>query len=372
MNEMTRLYVDFHVIQTVPPSCINRDDTGSPKTALYGGVRRARVSSQSWKRAMRKMFNEDFQQANFGIRTKRISSLLVTEIRALQPTMDEEEALSLVEGFMKLCGISTKKKNDVEKTNVLFFISKTQIHNLAEYILAHKNAKDKNIKKEVKKLLSQNHSIDIALFGRMIVVSDKLNFNTDASAQVAHSISTHRVDNEYDYFTAIDDLAPEDNAGADMIGVVEFNSSTMYRYATMSVHTLVKELNGEKELAAAAVKEFAKAFIQSMPTGKQNTFANRTLPDAVLVTVRRDQPVNFVGAFESPVRTTDGGYAERSIQKLAEYANKIYTNYVDAPEHSWSIGMGDEQNNVNLKELLQSVHDALLEDLTNMVSSGQE
>ena len=40
-----RLYVDFHVLQTVPPSCINRDDTGSPKTAIYGGVTRARVSS---------------------------------------------------------------------------------------------------------------------------------------------------------------------------------------------------------------------------------------------------------------------------------------------------------------------------------------
>ena len=370
MSEMNRIYVDFHVIQTVPPSCVNRDDTGSPKTALYGGVRRARVSSQSWKRAMRKVFNEDFRQENFGIRTKRIVSLVETEIRTLQPTIAEEEALSLAERIIKLCGISTKKENDEEKTKALFFISKTQVHNLAAYIFAHKDDADKDIKKEAKKLLNQDHSIDIALFGRM--VADEPTFNADASAQVAHSISTHRVDNEYDYFTAIDDLAPDDNAGADMIGVVEFNSSTMYRYATVAVHTLAKELNDEKELTAAAVKEFAKAFIQSMPTGKQNTFANRTLPDAVLVTIRRDQPVNFVGAFESPVRTTDGGYVAHSIQKLEEYANKIYTNYVDPPEHSWSIGMGDEQNTVNLKELLQSVHDVLLEDFADMASSGQE
>lgn len=40
-----RLYVDFHVVQTVPPSCVNRDDTGRPKTAFYGGANRARVSS---------------------------------------------------------------------------------------------------------------------------------------------------------------------------------------------------------------------------------------------------------------------------------------------------------------------------------------
>ena len=54
-----RLYVDFHVLQTVPPSCVNRDDTGSPKTAVYGGATRARVSSQAWKHAIRKMFAEE-------------------------------------------------------------------------------------------------------------------------------------------------------------------------------------------------------------------------------------------------------------------------------------------------------------------------
>lgn len=54
-----RYYIDLHVLQTVPPSCVNRDDTGSPKTAVYGGVTRARVSSQAWKHAMREMFKEE-------------------------------------------------------------------------------------------------------------------------------------------------------------------------------------------------------------------------------------------------------------------------------------------------------------------------
>ena len=366
MKNLDRIYVDFHVIQTVPPSCVNRDDTGSPKTALYGGVRRARVSSQSWKRAMREMFCEDLNEKDLGIRTKRVVGLVKEELLKIQTDISEQDAELLAERVVKASGLSTEKKKneDEEKTKALFFISRTQAHNLAAYILAHQDAADKDIKKEAKRLLNQNHSVDIALFGRM--VADDPSLNADASAQVAHSISTHRVDNEYDYFTAIDDLAPEDNAGAGMIGVVEYNSSTMYRYATVAAHNLFKELGGEKEATEAAVGEFAKAFIQSMPTGKQNTFANRTLPDAVLVTIRRDQPINLVGAFEEPVRTVEGGYVKPSIQRLGTYAEQVYDQYVDAPEKAWAIGMEGLAETVNMKELLQRLQDTLLHDMESL------
>lgn len=363
MTEQDRIYVDFHVIQTVPPSCVNRDDTGSPKTALYGGVRRARVSSQSWKRAMRKMFNQQFKE-NTGIRTKRLVALIQKEIQSIQSDVSDDEAMVLAERIISLCGIPTEKKKDEEKrtAKALFFISRTQAHNLAEYILLHRNDEDKDIKKEAKKLINKDHSVDIALFGRM--AADEPDLNADASAQVAHSISTHRVDNEYDYFTAIDDLSTkEDKAGAGMIGVVEFNSSTMYRYANVAVHTLANELNGENGMTADAVTAFAEAFIKSMPDGKQNTFANRTLPDAVLITIRRDQLINFAGAFEEPVRTTEGGYVKPSIQRLDSYAQQIYGNYMDAPEKSWKVGMGEPDEAVNLKDALQALHDAVLEDL---------
>ena len=362
MTEQNRIYVDFHVIQTVPPSCVNRDDTGSPKTALYGGVRRSRVSSQSWKRAMRKMFNQHFKD-NTGIRTKRLVELMQKEIQSINADTPDEKAMALAERIISLCGIATEKKKDEDKrtAKALFFISKTQVHNLAEYILLHQNDADKDIKKEAKKLINKDHSVDIALFGRM--AADDQNLNVDASAQVAHSISTHRVDNEYDYFTAIDDSSPNDKPGAGMIGVVEFNSSTMYRYATVAVHILTRELNGENEMTADAVAAFAEAFIKSMPDGKQNTFANRTLPDAVLITIRRDQPINFVGAFEEPVRTTEGGYVKSSIQRLNSYAQQTYDTYTDTPEKSWKIGMGEADEAVNLKEAFQTLHDAVLEHL---------
>jgi CRISPR system Cascade subunit CasC len=161
--------------------------------------------------------------------------------------------------------------------------------------------------------------------------------NTDACVQVAHAISTHKVYNEYDYFTAVDDCSPEDNAGAGHIGTVEFNSSTLYRYATVAVHALRQQVGCD---TTEAVCGFVRAFTCSMPTGKQNTFANRTLPDIVLVTLRRDQPVNLVGAFEKPIPPGDNGYVKASIQRLAAYEKGVYNDFAQAPALTLASGQG--------------------------------
>ncbi len=356
MKQKRRLYVDFHVIQTVPPSCVNRDDTGSPKTAFYGGVQRARVSSQSWKHAIRKMFQTEFGEDELGIRTKKIVDMIAGEIQKIKGDVSLDEALEMAENILGKCGVKTKGG----EAKALFFISRKQVHNLAALILENKDPSTK----EAKRLIVKDHSVDIALFGRM--VADDPSLNADASAQVAHSISTHRVDNEYDYFTAVDDLAPADNAGAGMIGVVEFNSSTMYRYATIAVHDLQQELGGENAVTARAAAAFAKAFITSMPTGKQNTFANRTLPDAVLVNLRTDQPINFAGAFEEPVKAAEGGYAEASIRRLSGYADRVYATFAAAPEKAWGIGMAGSAEQTKLADLLPELESILTEKLQKM------
>jgi CRISPR system Cascade subunit CasC len=69
---VNRIFLDVHALQTVPPSNLNRDDTGAPKTALYGGVPRARVSSQAWKRATRTYFADEhlLEPSELGVRTK--------------------------------------------------------------------------------------------------------------------------------------------------------------------------------------------------------------------------------------------------------------------------------------------------------------
>lgn len=319
-----RLYVDIHVLQNVPPSCVNRDDTGSPKTAIYGGTTRARVSSQAWKRAVRKLFMERMAETEVGIRTKYVYDLLVEEIRLLAP---DANADTLAKSALEAAKVSVKAKKDGDPvvTDALFFISPAQLKALAK--LAVEGCKDK---KAFQTALNDAPALDVALFGRMVASNPEL--NTDASCQVAHAISTHTVHNEYDYFTAVDDRASEDNAGAAHLDTVEFNSSTLYRYATVCVSDLAKMLQSD---AAQAVCEFVDAFVSSMPTGKQNTFANRTLPDFVYVTLREDQPVNLVGAFEKPVVAGSEGYMQRSADALVAYANKVYAAFADAPEAAW-------------------------------------
>ena len=314
-----RLYVDFHILQTVPPSCINRDDTGSPKTAVYGGVLRARVSSQAWKHAMRAAFAEN-AQLDVGKRTKKVADLVKEQILALAPDADADK---LAKKALENAGI----KSDDKGTKALFFMSTAQAKALAELVL-EKN----DDKKAYKQALIQEPAYDMALFGRMVASDPSLNY--DAAAQVAHSISTHAIHNEYDYFTAVDDRAPEDNLGAGHLGTVEFNSFTMYRYATVNVLELDRHLGTD---TADVVAGFVKAFICSMPTGKQNSFANRTLPDAVYVTVRKDQPINLCGAFEKPV-SSKNGYVEQSVKNMKEYAERVYRDYAEEPVCALGIG----------------------------------
>lgn len=349
------LYIDFHVIQTVPPSCVNRDDTGSPKTAMYGGVMRARVSSQAWKRAMRQMFKELFTADHIGYRTKKLTELVLDQISSDNQDFCVEEWGKTVNEVLALAGV----KAGSDKKDALFFVSARQIKNIAELAVKYqantssKKEKEKTFRPLLEKAVNDEPSVDILLFGRMAASNPSLNY--DAAAQVAHSISTHAISNEYDYFTAVDDCAAEDTAGAGHLGTVEFNSSTLYRYATVNIRELAENLK-EDELKMA-VRGFAEAFIRSMPAGKQNTFANRTLPDMVYVTMRTDQPVNLAGAFERPVAAGDTGFVEESKRTLEKYAKKLYENYAALPSRGWMVGGQSESfaEKVNLAELLEKI-----------------
>ena len=326
-----RLYVDFHILQTVPPSCVNRDDTGSPKTAVYGGVTRARVSSQAWKRAVRLMFREGLLTGDqIGERTKRAAEMVAQEIEALAPGTD---AARLAKKALENAGLTVKADKGVDVVDALLFMSHAQARALAK--LAVEGSEDK---KAYKAALKEAPSVDMAMFGRMVASDPSLNY--DAAVQVAHSISTHGVNNEYDYFTAVDDRAPDDTAGAGHLGTVEYNSSTLYRYAAVNVMELAASLGAAQ--TPAMVRAFGEAFIRSMPAGRQNTFANRTLPDAVYVAVRSDQPVNLCGAFEKAVPTTANGFVGPSKAALADYAQRVYTCYADAPLQAFTVGDGLE------------------------------
>jgi CRISPR system Cascade subunit CasC len=407
-------FIDFHVIQTLPPSCVNRDDIGRPKTAVYGGIQRARVSSQSWKRAMRDMFEEEFDEEQRGVRTKeKIVGLVADKIRILNPKLQKEQAIGQLEkegyslddvlteeqaieqlaqrglslakskglkkgqaiGQLEKEGYSlddvlteeqaieqlaqmgltlaiskttkkTKKPSeedkkvsaDIREGNSIWYVSRWQAQALAKVIVEAIEQSEQISRARAKEALSKGHGVAISLFGRMVAHNPTL--NTDASAQVAHVISTHRVENESDYFTAVDDLASKDSSGAIMIGTAEYNASTLYRYATVAAHVLgdEKHIHNNPDLAAKAIREFARAFIDSMPTGKQNAYANYTPPDAILVNIRTDRPINFVGAFEEPVISETGGFVKGSCAALVNYANQLYAAFDIEPQRSLVVG----------------------------------
>lgn len=305
-----RLFLDIHAIQTLPPSNVNRDDSGSPKTAQYGGVQRARVSSQSWKKAMRDYFIQSGRET-VGTRTKDVVGYVADEISKIDPSFSTEETEKLAVDVIKKAGIKLDKDN---KTQALFFMGKHQAQALAQAAIDHEGSGE-----VLRNILKENPEIDIALFGRMVAGDPSL--NEDASAQVAHAISTHAVQTEYDYYAALDDRFENDNAHVAMLDTIEYNSSTLYRYANVAVHELEKQL-GSVEKTVDALKLFIEAFSNSMPTGKINTFANETLPQTLMITLRSDRPVSLVGAFETPVRSTSG-YVEESTKRLFRELEKV-------------------------------------------------
>jgi len=351
-----RTFIDVHLLQSVPPSCINRDDTGSPKTAVYGGVRRARVSSQAWKRATRTRFEDELDAADLGVRTKRVVELVAEQIERRRGDLDEATRVELARAVVAAAGLKLEKprKGGIEESQFLVLVSRQQAATLADLALrcldeatdlAAGVAAVSAEKRAAKEALKQGSSIDLALFGRM--VANDTDLNVDASCQVAHALSVHAADPEFDYFTAVDDLQPtaEDgeaaNAGAGMIGTIEFTSATLYRYATIDVEELAHSLGDDAPTARRAIEAFLRAFTLSMPTGKVNTFANNTLPDGIVVAVRTDQPVSWVGAFEQPVVAgPQGGYLVPAAGALASWARSLDEAYGRPAARAWSVGVG--------------------------------
>lgn len=350
-----QFYIDIHAIQTLPPSNINRDDIGSPKTAQYGGVTRARVSSQAWKRAMRQYFIEHLDANKLGTRTLELVAYIVDKIQNIDNTIDDETANTMAEKVIKGAGLSlaTKKKNSTQKyakLKALFFIGNQQAEQLAQ--AAIDGVTDK---KALKAILDDNPSVDMALFGRM--VADDPTMNEDASAEVSHAISTHGVETEYDFYTATDDFSQADNSGAGMLGTTEYNSSTLYRYANINGHELLGQL-GNADQTVKTIQLFVEAFVKSMPTGKVNSFANQTLPQAVAITIRPDRPVNLVSGFEKPISSSDG-YVSGSINELKDAFAQAQP-FVDEPVVTLTVGMDDfGKSETTLNDLLSDLGDQL-------------
>lgn len=340
-------YLEVHVIQNLPPSNVNRDDTGAPKAAIYGGVNRLRVSSQAWKRAARESFGADIDEAQRSTRTKRIVRLLAGRIQARRE-MDEDRAGQLAVDALTAAGVTVtplKGKKEAKpsiadaEADALFFISNQQLENLAELAVA--SGDDAIDKKAAKAAIDKDHGVEIALFGRMVASTPAL--NVDAAVQVAHAISTHAIDPQGDFYTAVDDAKGRDeDSGAGMMGTIEFASATLYRYAAVGLELLAENL-GDVPLTGEAAAAFVKGFALSLPSGKKNSFAADTLPSAIVITLRDTRPLSLVGAFERPVRATNDGFVAASVDRMAQHAAQVQESFGLEPVRQWVVGSADLQ-----------------------------
>lgn len=360
------LFVEFHLIQNFAPSNLNRDDTGAPKDALFGGYRRARVSSQCFKRAIRLAAREHELVApeHRGVRTKKLLNLLLARL----PERDTEEAKVRIEAALAAAGLKLK---DDGKTEYLLFLGEREIEGFAALVEQHwdelappvggekkgkKEAKASapaEVVKKAKALLDGGKAIDVALFGRML--ADLPEVNQDAACQVAHAISTHRVEREFDYFTAVDDEGGPDETGAGMIGQVEFNSATFYRYAVIDANKLLRNLQNDRELTLSALEAFTQAAVRAIPSGKQNTFAAHNLPAFVGVSLRHAGPLNLANAFEKPVAPRrEQALSSLSVAELAGHEEQLATVYADGRDRwayldlsgAWPQGKGEALSNL--------------------------
>ncbi len=330
--------LELHVIQNVAPANLNRDDTGAPKDAVFGGHRRARVSSQAWKRAIRQSFSAEFGEAELAVRTRRLVDEVAARLAARG--RDHEQAQVAASTVLEAAGAGLDEKTG--RTKVLWLVARRSIDALAVICEEHwdalvgskklGDATAKEVRARVQREAIGAKAVDIALFGRMLTDAPE-GGTVDAAAQVAHAISTHAVATEFDYFTAVDDLTPDDETGAGMLGTVEFNSACLYRYSCLDTDQLVANLDGDRDLALRGALAFARGFVTVMPTGKQNTFAAHNPPAAAFVVARSVGSWNLANAFVDPVTAgRSGDLVRASCERLARHWSDLVAVYGEPAE----------------------------------------
>lgn len=360
------MFIELHILQNFAPSNLNRDDTGNPKDTEFGGVRRARISSQCIKRAIRKeRVFKNTVQTDIGFRTRYLTRKLNEFLTDDNKNPEEINSISRAVAAFYTSKKSKMDSDDPDRTMVPVYLAPSDIAWLKTEILEHWDAlleasrveitdaddedeKDSKKKKKakippalkdivesfIKRTSGQAGLPDIALYGRML--ADRPETNINAASQVAHAISTHRVSMDMDFFTAVDDLQKEDETGSAMMGVTAFNSACFYRYARIDWDLLVKNLGGDQELAKKTIEGFLRAARSAVPTGKQNGFAAQNPPDVLLGVVRKDgESWSLANAFEKPVKPgKDGGYLYNSTEALDTYwgrLTKVYGNGSTVP-----------------------------------------
>ena len=343
-------FLNLHVLISHSPSCLNRDDMNMQKSARFGGVRRIRISSQCLKRALRT--SEPYAQrlGSPSVRTNRLDLLTAKYVELLKdkfPPELIEQTIGLVAGVEKKDAAKKPKKGAAdgesaetdapakeEKGVAVAPWSVGEVNRLCQIV--QQAQADKLDEKKLAKLVDSESkslrvamadALDIALFGRM--ATSGLMTTIDGAMSVAHVITTHEVDPDIDWFTAVDDLTiDQGETGAGHLNTQEFSAGVFYRYASLNLGQLAKNLgSAPREKALEIGSHLAGLFATVTPSAKQSTFAAHNLADFVMASFS-DLPLSFANAFEMPVqRARTGGFLKPSVQALESYAANITKAY---------------------------------------------
>jgi len=327
--------IELHILQSFPVSCLNRDDVGAPKTAFFGGANRARISSQSLKRAIRLKAAELNPEGFQGQRSRLIITPLVdrlekrdvAEAKAVEAAKHVADALATLD--------EKAEKQGALKVKTLMFLSPSEMDAIADALANTLKAdpKAKDIEKAASKAAKQaalKDAADIAIFGRMVASDHSL--TVEGAGLFSHALSTHAVANDIDFFAAVDDLQSREEAGAGMTGTLEFNSATYYRYAALNLDLLFDN----NHLAAlksderrAVVDAFLRAVLLAVPGARKNSMNSNTEVGYALGIVKtHGQPLQLVNAFEEPVASKNG-FLAKSVDKLKAHHERL--------KNTWNI-----------------------------------
>lgn len=414
------MFIQIHALQSFPPGNLNRDDRGQPKSALFGGVTRGRISSQCFKRRMRESVAFGELQRGVGIRTRQLPALVGKALRAkgiagLDDEKITEIELKIAAAFKKEGAAAEDAGTEGVQTGQLVFFPMSFVGRIADLLADAASGKDggladwlqagaKKDKKEKKpakgaepeggdkkpkghpidlaiKDASRLITVDIGMFGRM-TTSDLVE-DVEAACQVAHAISTHEVRIERDYFTAMDDLSRDKGAGFVSNGDSStfFNSAVYYRYLNLDLHQLRRSVrvDGEKssavmlsdaELADAACA-LLHAVVHAGPTAKQNNFAAHSVPELLVCEIGgRRQPLSYANAFlEAIALHGEGSLMARSAARLRTYVSDVAAKFEPAGLSRISLAAGDAQGALAGAQMVERYAD-LEQSMRNAILSG--
>ncbi len=313
-------FIQLHILTSYPPSNLNRDDLGRPKTAKMGGFDRLRISSQSLKRNWR--VSDLFEEAmagHIGTRTKRLG--VEVHAKLIELGVSEKSAMNWA---ISIAGVFGKSKKDSLEIEQLAHVSPAENAAVMQLVSVLAEESREPTANELNLLKKDQSGVDIALFGRMLASSPA--YNVEAACQVAHAISVHSTVVEDDYFTAVDDLNDgKEDMGSAHIGEAGFAAALFYIYICIDNALLVENLDGDEALASKAIEALVEAAVKVAPKGKQNSFASRAYASYAMAEKGAQQPRSLSVAFLRPVNDEDqAGASIASLESQLEKFDKVY------------------------------------------------